>query len=657
MSFSVDSFVESPSLLSLGPLKKAELLSLAEHYKLEATQTMRKAEIRSKLVEYLVDEEIISEEESESTTDTIELRKLELQDKEKEREAQLKMKELEIREQELAMQLKIKELELTAASTHSPVSVGQPAEFDVSKQVRFVPPFQEREVDKYFLHFEKVATSLSWPKRVWTLLLQGSLLGKARDAYSALSVEQSSDYDTVKRHILKAYELVPEAYRQRFRTIQKVDTETFVEFAREKENAFDRWCTSKEVNGDFGRLRQLIMMEEFKNCLPADIRTYLDEQRVDSLHEAAVHADDYSLTHIVSFGKSHFLDNSVHTPSARVKDERSSLDSSTGRDRSWNSNSGYLPAGPTCFYCRKKGHIMSECQALQANNKTVKPDLLITKCHNLDQRNFSLPSELPAEYAPFVLCGSVSFVGSQVESQVTILRDTGASQSLILGNALPFSSDSDTGETVLLQGAELRTFCVPLHKIHLSCDLVTGPVVVGVRPTLPIPGVSLILGNDLAGERVVASPCVFKVPQDMVLQTAVTEKAIVKSCSVNNSSTLFNRGERKVVGNQIFVGRLPKTTSIKDLENIFLSYGKLTHCELKQGMHLAYGFIEFEDKKDAEKAICQENGRDFMGTRIAVEWSKGCKEKNGGRGHRYFRKRSYSWSPSQYDRSSIVTGP
>ena len=29
--------------------------------------------------------------------------------------------------------------------------------FDVTKHISLVPPFQEKEVDKYFLHFEKVA--------------------------------------------------------------------------------------------------------------------------------------------------------------------------------------------------------------------------------------------------------------------------------------------------------------------------------------------------------------------------------------------------------------------------------------------------------------------------------------------------------------------
>ena len=49
------------------------------------------------------------------------------------------------------------------------------------------------------------------------MLLQNVLVRKAREVYSILSVEQSTDYELVKREILKAYELVPEAYHQKFR--------------------------------------------------------------------------------------------------------------------------------------------------------------------------------------------------------------------------------------------------------------------------------------------------------------------------------------------------------------------------------------------------------------------------------------------------------
>ena len=107
------------------------------------------------------------------------------------------------------------ELKMASLGKHSP-SVKASA-FDPARNIRLVPPFQEKEVDKYFAHFEKVADSLNWPKESWVLLLQSVLVGKAQEIYGSLSVEQSSNYEHVKEAILKAYELVPEAYRQKFR--------------------------------------------------------------------------------------------------------------------------------------------------------------------------------------------------------------------------------------------------------------------------------------------------------------------------------------------------------------------------------------------------------------------------------------------------------
>ena len=52
--------------------------------------------------------------------------------------------------------LKMKELELSSKSM-PPLSFDSSNVFDVTKHIRLVPPFQEKEVDKYILHFEKVA--------------------------------------------------------------------------------------------------------------------------------------------------------------------------------------------------------------------------------------------------------------------------------------------------------------------------------------------------------------------------------------------------------------------------------------------------------------------------------------------------------------------
>ena len=63
---------------------------------------------------------------------------------------------------------------------------------------------------------------------------------------------------------------------------------------------------------------------------------------------------------------------------------------------------------------------------------------------------------------------------------------------MILENTLPFSSYSAVGQGITLQGVELGHVTVPLQNVNL----IIGPVIVGVRPSLLIQDVSLILGND-----------------------------------------------------------------------------------------------------------------------------------------------------------------
>ncbi|KAJ8381125.1 hypothetical protein SKAU_G00019030 [Synaphobranchus kaupii] len=151
--------------------------------------------------------------------------------------------------------------------------------------------------------FERVAITLKWPKDAWSLLLECVLVGKDQDAYSSLLLEQSLDYEEAKAAVLRAYELVPEACRQKCRRFRKADSQTFVEFAREKESMFDRWCAAQGVK-QFEQLRDLMIMEEFKNCLPERVATYLNEQKVTQVAKVAVLADKFSLTHAsLSVGK------------------------------------------------------------------------------------------------------------------------------------------------------------------------------------------------------------------------------------------------------------------------------------------------------------------------------------------------------------------
>jgi hypothetical protein len=68
----------------------------------------------------------------------------------------------------------------------------------------------------------------------------------------------------------------------------------------------------------------------------------------------------------------------------------------------------------------------------------------------------------------------------------------------------------------------------------MKSDLITGPVIVRVRPILPVQGVSLLLGNDLAGGKVVPDPKVCeKLTSDVTSEDENDD--LYPSCAVTRS--------------------------------------------------------------------------------------------------------------------------
>ena len=572
--FDPEQFMLAPSQEAFDNLKKDDLLSLGKHLKLEVKRSMRKDLIQHIVMKHMISLKIFDGSVLESLVSSdseirkleidLELRKIDAQREREIRELEFREREknAEIEKQRLDHELEMKKLELQMKLGTTDIVTSTTVKFDVSKYIKLVPPFHESDVDKYFLHFEKIAQNLEWPKKHWPMLLQSVLVGKAREIYTQLSVDQASDYDSVKQLILKGYELVPEAYRQKFRNQEKEISETYVEFARTKEQLFDRWCSSQKIEESYDRLRQLILVEEFKRCVPSSVRTFIDEQKAETLENAARLADDYSLTHKDSFvGKPHQSfspTRSSHQDSSSSSLPPPGFTGNSGKEGSrkdkFDNGSGAslrskppinskppLPKRPfnsiVCNYCKKEGHVLSDCLKLkrkQQGQNESKPTGLITSsrsipqfCDNVNDTLHGIKSPRDSSYGvsfpskpimetfePFIHDGFVSLTSDLSNATaVKILRDTGASQSLLLADALPFSEKSSAGVSVLIKGIDSLDYTpVPLHYVYLSSNLVSGPVTLGIRPSLPFDGVHLLLGNDLAGNKVVINPVVTENP-------------------------------------------------------------------------------------------------------------------------------------------------
>lgn len=228
--------------------------------------------------------------------------------------------------------------------------------FDINN-LCLLPQFNERDPDTFFL-FECVAKARDWPDANCAIMLQCVLSGKAQEAYSSLSLEDSSSYPKIKSAVLKTYELVPEAYRQRFRAWERKSSQTYVEFARDLSTHFKWWLTALDVT-TFDDLCDLMILEQFQNRLPERMAKYITEQRVTSATDAAVSAYKYVLLHKSSFreryvarvgfgGRRNGSDASFDMCCVKKMGLRSDVKVGSTSD-----------SGNICNYCHEKGHWLS----------------------------------------------------------------------------------------------------------------------------------------------------------------------------------------------------------------------------------------------------------------------------------------------------------
>ncbi len=75
-----------------------------------------------------------------------------------------------------------------------------------------------------------------------------------------------------------------------------------MEFVREIQTNFNRWCTASGVK-TLSDLRELVMLEQFKNSVPPRIATYVGEAKVHTAYDAAGLADEFALMHKINLDK------------------------------------------------------------------------------------------------------------------------------------------------------------------------------------------------------------------------------------------------------------------------------------------------------------------------------------------------------------------
>ena len=241
--FDVNEFLrEELTVDNLRKLLKAELKIVAQTLNVDVTACTRKAEILDAIVTHegltqqaaLNDTNTAQNESNPMSEINLEKARVELQERKDRLKANEHEREMEKHEKE--MERKRLEFEIMQFEENSQARTqkgnGKSMGNEFAARLKLVPKFDESDLDSFFCMFERIAMKMEWPEDEWAFLIQQVVTGKAQSVVSALSDEQSFDYWLVKETILQSFELIPEAYRQKFRNLRRNQGETHVEFVR-----------------------------------------------------------------------------------------------------------------------------------------------------------------------------------------------------------------------------------------------------------------------------------------------------------------------------------------------------------------------------------------------------------------------------------------
>ena len=160
-SFNAENFMSEPDQDVFDSLRKDDLLALSHYLNLNVKKSWRKIDIQKVIVKHLISIDVFDESSLSSycvvsdieikkleINAQLELKKLEREEREKEREREERERErerereIELKKLELQNNLELKKLETESKVSHT----DSDCKFDVTKFIRLVPPFQEKDV-------------------------------------------------------------------------------------------------------------------------------------------------------------------------------------------------------------------------------------------------------------------------------------------------------------------------------------------------------------------------------------------------------------------------------------------------------------------------------------------------------------------------------
>ncbi|XP_075197561.1 uncharacterized protein LOC142297177 [Anomaloglossus baeobatrachus] len=157
---------------------------------------------------------------------------------------------------------------------------------------RFPVMEKDGDLDTFLRGFEKTCRQYQLPSGQWAQYLTPGLRGKALEVFAALPPALDEDYEAINLALIRKYQLTPEVYRIKFRTLQYGPHDSYSDVVDGLRTTFDQWVQGLSIT-TFEELKELMVKDQLLHLCPVEVRQFVMDREPKEAAKAAQIVDTY----------------------------------------------------------------------------------------------------------------------------------------------------------------------------------------------------------------------------------------------------------------------------------------------------------------------------------------------------------------------------
>lgn len=321
----------------------------------------------------------------------------------------------------------------------------------------------KQDIDQFLGHFERIATTHSWPKDMWGVRLVPCLRGAAKEAYLQMDAKEADDYEKLKSTLRHRFRRDLSFYRTKFRELKREHKETFPQFLARLKTVVENWARMAEKDLSCGSdVLDMFLQEQVLSGIHGDMEVRIREEKVATVEDLVELAQRLLEAKIGARSSKGHSSGAIQGHSKVARDEVKSKEGQQER---------------LCHNCSSPDHLIARCPSLKKSAAASCADPL---------------KRVLIQGETFLDIGDEGKVNGK---EASFLRDTGTGMCMVSEKLVGKQTDATDEVRVVL--ANMQVVSAPVVVVEVESKFLKGRVKAAVFPELLT---DFIVGNQVVSE-------------------------------------------------------------------------------------------------------------------------------------------------------------